>query len=81
MSSPTRREFLKTVGFAAVTTGTLSVLPSYAGASQAAADQSKQPNVIRRSSSISDVFHLTKCSGAGGSTMAIGTNVSSIRNS
>jgi len=46
MSSSTRREFLKTVGLAAVSTGTLSILPNCAGASQAAADQSKQPNVI-----------------------------------
>ena len=46
MDSPTRREFLKTVGFAAVSTATLSVLPSCAGVRQAAASQSKQPNVI-----------------------------------
>jgi len=46
MGSPTRREFLKTIGFAAVSTGTLSVLPSCAGVRQAAASQSKQPNVI-----------------------------------
>lgn len=46
MDSPTRREFLKTVGFAAVSTATLSVLPSCAGVRQAAAAQSKQPNVI-----------------------------------
>ena len=46
MDSPTRREFLKTVGFAAVSTATLSVLPSCAGIRQAAAAQSKQPNVI-----------------------------------
>ncbi len=46
MGSPTRREFLKTVGFAAASAGTLSVLPSCAGASQAAAVRSKRPNVI-----------------------------------
>ena len=46
MVSTTRREFLKTVGVAAVSTGTLSVLPNYAGVRQAAASQSKRPNVI-----------------------------------
>jgi len=47
MYRPTRREFIKTIGFAAVSTGTLSVLPSCAGVSQGeAADRSKQPNVI-----------------------------------
>jgi len=46
MGGPTRREFLKTVGFAAASTGTLSVWPSCAGVRQRAAAQSKQPNVI-----------------------------------
>ena len=45
MGSPTRREFLKTIGVAAVSAGTFSVLPSCAGLRQGAAN-SKRPNVI-----------------------------------
>jgi len=46
MSNPTRREFLKTIGFAAASTGMLSILPCCAGVSQATAAQRKRPNVI-----------------------------------
>ena len=46
MGSPTRREFLKSIGFVAVSTGTLSVLPSCVGAKQTETAKSKQPNVI-----------------------------------
>jgi arylsulfatase A-like enzyme len=46
MGNPTRREFLKTVGLAAASTGALSILPSGAGISQATAAQRKQPNVV-----------------------------------
>ncbi|MHC4596664.1 MAG: twin-arginine translocation signal domain-containing protein, partial [Planctomycetota bacterium] len=34
MDNQTRREFLKTIGFAAASTGTLSILPSCAGIGQ-----------------------------------------------
>jgi len=46
MNSPTRREFLKTIGLAATSTGMLSILPSCAGVSQIKAAQGKKPNVV-----------------------------------
>ena len=46
MDNPTRREFLKTIGLAAASTGTLSILPHCAGVSQIKAAQGKQPNVV-----------------------------------
>ncbi len=46
MSNPTRREFLGTVGLAAASAGALSILPSCAGQSRAAAGQRARPNVV-----------------------------------
>jgi len=46
MSNQTRRQFLKTIGFAAASTGTLSILPSCGGISRTTAAGEKRPNVI-----------------------------------
>jgi arylsulfatase A len=46
MSRQTRREFLKTVGSAAASAGTLSILPGCAGIRQITGAERKQPNVI-----------------------------------
>jgi len=46
MSGQTRRQFLKTIGFAAASTGTLSILPSCGGVGQIAGAERKRPNVI-----------------------------------
>jgi len=46
MGKQTRREFLKQMGLAAVSTGTLSILPGCAGASKGMRTQGKQPNVV-----------------------------------
>jgi arylsulfatase A-like enzyme len=46
MDGQTRRQFLKTIGFAAASTATLSVLPRCGGISQATAAEKKQPSVI-----------------------------------
>ena len=46
MSGQTRREFLKTVGSAAASAGTLSILPGCGGIGQIAGAQRKRPNVI-----------------------------------
>ena len=42
----TRREFLKTMGFAAASAGTLSILPGCASLSQMMAAKKKRPNII-----------------------------------
>ena len=42
----TRRQFLKTVGFTAASTGTLSILSSCAGMNRLTAAQKKRPNVV-----------------------------------
>ncbi len=41
-----RRCFLKTIGYAAASTGTLSILPGCEGINQTAAAQTKRPNVV-----------------------------------
>ncbi len=41
-----RRSFLKTIGFAAASTGTLSILPGCDGINQITAAQRKRPNVV-----------------------------------
>ena len=41
-----RRSFLKTIGFAAASTGTLSILPGCEGVNQTTAAGRKRPNVI-----------------------------------
>ncbi|MBA7482246.1 hypothetical protein ES707_17730 [subsurface metagenome] len=46
MESQTRRQFLKTIGFAAVSTGTLSALPGCAGINPLTSVGKKQPNVV-----------------------------------
>ncbi len=46
MDFPTRRDFLQTVGIAAASTGTLSILPACAEAGQGKSAKSKRPNVI-----------------------------------
>ena len=46
MFGQTRREFLKTVGSAAVSAGTLSVLPDCTGARGAVRKERKRPNVV-----------------------------------
>ncbi|MFB0554226.1 MAG: arylsulfatase [Phycisphaerae bacterium] len=46
MDNQTRRQFLKTVGYAAASTGTLSILPSCDGINQITAAQRKRPNVV-----------------------------------
>jgi arylsulfatase A len=46
MSRQTRREFLKTVGSAAVSAGTLSILPGCGGTGQMMGAERKRPNVI-----------------------------------
>ncbi|MHC4229507.1 MAG: twin-arginine translocation signal domain-containing protein, partial [Planctomycetota bacterium] len=43
MSNPTRREFLRTVGFAAASAGALSVLSNSADAGQAGVSGKKRP--------------------------------------
>ena len=46
MEKQTRREFLKTIGFAAASGGTLSILPGCLSAGQTARTRKKQPNII-----------------------------------
>lgn len=46
MGHPTRREFLKTVGIAAASTGTLSILLGCADVNQKTSGKGKRPNVI-----------------------------------
>ncbi|MHC4570388.1 MAG: twin-arginine translocation signal domain-containing protein [Planctomycetota bacterium] len=46
MGNTTRREFLRTVGAAAASTGALSAFPSCAGASRAKGSRKKHPNVV-----------------------------------
>ena len=46
MSEPTRREFLKRMGLAAVSAGTVSILPSCTSTGGATAAQRKRPNVV-----------------------------------
>ena len=46
MDKQTRREFLKTVGFAAASAGTLSIFPGCAGMGQTTGAQGKRPNVV-----------------------------------
>ncbi len=46
MSGRTRRQFLKTIGLTAASTGTLSILPSCGGISQIVAAEGRRPNVI-----------------------------------
>ena len=46
MSGQTRREFLKTMGFATASAGALSVLPSCASMSGPAAGNKRRPNVV-----------------------------------
>lgn len=46
MEMQTRREFLKAMGFAAASAGTLSILPGCAGMNQKMQTGKKQPNVI-----------------------------------
>ncbi len=46
MENQTRREFLKTMGFAAASVGTLSVLPSCTSLGQTWRAERKQPNII-----------------------------------
>jgi arylsulfatase A-like enzyme len=46
MSEPTRREFLKRIGFAAVSAGTVSILPSCTSMGGTTAAQRKRPNVV-----------------------------------
>ena len=46
MKTQTRREFLKTMGFAAASAGTLSVLPARGATSRPKRGKRKQPNII-----------------------------------
>ena len=46
MDHPTRREFLETIGIAAVSTGSLSILQSCTGVNQRDSAKGKRPNVI-----------------------------------
>ncbi len=46
MSEPTRRDFLKRMGLAAVSAGTVSILPSCTSMGGATAAQGKRPNVV-----------------------------------
>jgi len=46
MDKQTRREFLKTVGFATASAGTLSILPGCAGMGKTTGAQRKRPNVV-----------------------------------
>ena len=46
MDNQTRRQFLKTIGFAAASTGTLSILPGCGGIGQITAAERRRPNVI-----------------------------------
>jgi len=46
MNNQTRREFLKTVGSAVASAGTLSILPGCGGMVQIMAGQRKRPNVV-----------------------------------
>ncbi len=46
MSNPTRREFLRTIGFAAASAGALTILPSCAGQSRTSVGQRARPNVV-----------------------------------
>ena len=46
MGKQTRREFLRTVGFAAVSAGTVSILPGCAIANQRERTKGKRPNVV-----------------------------------
>ncbi|MDT8300110.1 MAG: arylsulfatase [Sedimentisphaerales bacterium] len=46
MGNQSRRQFLKTVGFAAASTGTLSILPGCGNIGQANAAEGKPPNVV-----------------------------------
>ncbi len=46
MSGQTRREFLKTVGSAAASAGTLSILPGCGGTGQMMGRQRKRPNIL-----------------------------------
>jgi arylsulfatase A-like enzyme len=46
VGKPTRRKFLGTIGFAAVSTGALSAWPSWASVGRTTAAESKRPNVV-----------------------------------
>lgn len=46
MGQQTRREFLKTVGSAAASAGTLSILPGCAGMGQVVGSEGKRPNIL-----------------------------------
>jgi len=46
MSNQSRRQFLKTVGFAAASSGTLSILPGCRGMGRTIAAERKRPNVV-----------------------------------
>ncbi|MHC4241225.1 MAG: arylsulfatase [Planctomycetota bacterium] len=46
MDNQSRRQFLKTIGFAAASSGTLSILPGCGSMGQATAAEGKRPNVV-----------------------------------
>jgi arylsulfatase A-like enzyme len=46
MDNQTRRQFLKTIGYAAASTGALSILPGFDGINQITAAQRQHPNVV-----------------------------------
>jgi arylsulfatase A-like enzyme len=46
MNNQSRRQFLKTVGFAAASSGTLSILPGCGGMGRTTAAERKRPNVV-----------------------------------
>ncbi len=46
MCNQTRKEFLKTIGFAAVSAGTLSILPGCADIGQITGAEGRRPNIL-----------------------------------